>query len=93
MKDSSKAIVTLVVIFVTVASTVTFGLGQLWLVELEAALGTANNALSTAGAAQSLAQQATVAAAEAQQVGDAAQMCCIETSDKLDRMFQRSMKP
>ncbi len=67
--------------------------------EMEELRGTANNALSTAQAAQQSASAAQTAADgvaatanEAKASADAAQSCCTETSDKIDRMFQRSMQ-
>ncbi|MFH0343955.1 MAG: Lpp/OprI family alanine-zipper lipoprotein [Chromatiales bacterium] len=67
--------------------------------DLERVEGTANNALSTAqaaqqtaGAAQAAADNAASVSTEAKADADAAQLCCTETSDKIDRMFQRSMQ-
>ena len=67
--------------------------------EMEEVRGTANNAMSTAqaaqqsvGAAQAAADNAAAVAQEAKASADAAQSCCTETSDKIDRMFQRSMQ-
>ncbi len=67
--------------------------------DLERVEGIANNALSTAqaaqqtaGAAQAAADNAASVSTEAKADADAAQLCCTETSDKIDRMFQRSMQ-
>ncbi|MGH8511087.1 MAG: Lpp/OprI family alanine-zipper lipoprotein [Gammaproteobacteria bacterium] len=67
--------------------------------DLERVEGVANNALSTAqaaqqtaGAAQAASDSAASVATEAKSDADAAQSCCTETSDKIDRMFQRSMQ-
>ncbi len=63
--------------------------------DLERVEGIANNALSTAqaaGGAQTAADNAVSVAQEAKASADAAQACCTETSDKIDRMFQRSMQ-
>ncbi len=67
--------------------------------DLERVEGIANNALSTAqaaqqsaGAAQTAADGVAATANEAKASADAAQACCTETSDKIDRMFQRSMQ-
>ncbi len=67
--------------------------------DLERVEGVANNALSTAqaaqqtaGAAQAASDSAASVATEAKSDADAAQLCCTETSDKIDRMFQRSMQ-
>lgn len=67
--------------------------------DLDAVRDTANNALSTAqaaqtsvSAAQAAADNAAAVAQEAKASADAAQACCTETSDKIDRMFQRSMQ-
>ncbi len=67
--------------------------------DLERVEGIANNAMTTAqaaqqsvSAAQAAADNAAAVAQEAKASADAAQACCTETSDKIDRMFQRSMQ-
>lgn len=66
--------------------------------DLERVEGIANQAASDAAAAkaaatgaQSAARDSAAAAAEAQRTGDAAQRCCSENSEKLDRMFHKAM--
>jgi hypothetical protein len=68
-----------------IALSVCFTAGCATTSQLEEVKATADNALSTAQAAQS-------AAADAKQAADAAQACCNENSEKLDRMFERSMR-
>jgi uncharacterized protein DUF3359 len=59
------------------------------------ATGAANEAraaTATANSAQSAANDAAAAAAEAQRTADAAQACCNETNDKLDRAWHKGMQ-
>lgn len=56
------------------------------------ALETANNAADRANNAQSTANQALDAARRAQSTADAAQACCNENSQKIDRAFEQSMR-
>jgi hypothetical protein len=55
-------------------------------------MSTAQAAQQSVGAAQAAADNAAAVAQEAKASADAAQACCTETSDKIDRMFQRSMQ-
>ncbi len=56
------------------------------------ALQKAEAAQQSASAAQAAADNAASVAQETKASADAAQACCTETSDKIDRMFQRSMQ-
>lgn len=67
--------------------------------QLEEVRATANNALSEARAAgtkadeaMSTATSAVSAGEQAQRAADNAQACCNDTTDKLDRMFERAMR-
>lgn len=67
--------------------------------DLERVEGIATNAATaaraatdTATSAQSAANDAAAAAAEAQRTADAAQACCNETNDKLDRAWDKGMR-
>lgn len=53
---------------------------------------TADSAQSAASAASAKADQAAAQAAAAKQAADKAMQCCLETNEKIDRMFQRSMQ-
>lgn len=50
------------------------------------------SARGAADAAQARADEAAAAAAAAQSTADAAQTCCSENSQKIDSMFDRSMR-
>lgn len=52
----------------------------------------AENAQATASAASTKADQAAAQAAAAKQAADQAMQCCLQTNEKIDRMFQRSMQ-
>mgnify|MGYP001184552237 CR=1 FL=1 len=52
----------------------------------------AENAQATASAASAKADQAAAQAAAAKQAADRSMQCCLETNEKIDRMFQRSMQ-
>jgi murein lipoprotein len=52
---------------------------------------TAQEAQSTADEASTVADQAAETANEALRVSDEANTCCVETNEKIDRMFKRSM--
>jgi Alanine-zipper, major outer membrane lipoprotein len=52
----------------------------------------ARAAAATANSAQSAANDAAAAGAEAQRTADAAQACCNETNDKLDRAWHKGMQ-
>lgn len=52
---------------------------------------TAQEAQSTAEEASTVADQAADTANEALRAADEAGACCIETNEKIDRMFKRSM--
>ncbi len=56
------------------------------------ATAAANAARDAAAAAQARADEAAAAAAAAQSTADAAQTCCSENSQKIDSMFDRSMR-
>ncbi len=82
-----------------IALAVGFGAGCATTGELEEVKGIATKAaqdasaaLSTANSAQSAANDAAAAAAEAQRTADAAQACCNETNDKLDRAWHKGMQ-
>ncbi|MGH8594086.1 MAG: Lpp/OprI family alanine-zipper lipoprotein [Gammaproteobacteria bacterium] len=67
--------------------------------QLEEVRATANNALSEARAAgtksdeaMNTATSAMSAGEQAQRAADNAQACCNDTTDKLDRMFERAMR-
>ncbi len=78
-----------------IALAVGLGAGCATSGELEEVKGIANNALNEARAARDVAnsaQGANEAAAEAQRTADAAQACCNETNDKLDRAWEKGMR-
>ena len=56
-----------------------------------AALAKANDAYNLATNAREIASEASYAAEQAQNTADAAMECCIENSQKLDRMFEKAM--
>lgn len=67
--------------------------------QFDAVSQTANNALSEARAAQGAANnalnrasEAAEAARRAQSTADAAQACCNDNSEKIDRMFNQTMR-
>ncbi len=67
--------------------------------QLEEVRATANSALSEARAAGTKADEAMnnatsamSASEQAQRAADNAQACCNDTTDKLDRMFERAMR-
>lgn len=60
--------------------------------EARKAAGDAANALKTAQAANSTADAAAAAAAAAQTSADAAMACCTGNKDRIERMFEQTMK-
>lgn len=52
---------------------------------------TASEAMTAADEAKTAAQQASETANEALRVGEEANTCCVNTNEKLDRAFKRSM--
>jgi ElaB/YqjD/DUF883 family membrane-anchored ribosome-binding protein len=60
--------------------------------ELDAVQATANSALSEAKAARETASEAATAAQEAKSAADSANSCCQENTEKLNRMFERTMR-
>lgn len=59
--------------------------------QVAAAKSAADSAQATASAASSKADAAGAAANEALAAAKAAQQCCVDTNEKIDRMFQKSM--
>lgn len=51
----------------------------------------AESAQATASSAAAKADQAAAMAAAAKQAADKSMQCCLETNEKIDRMFQRAM--
>lgn len=60
--------------------------------EARKAAGDASKALAAAQAAQSSADAAASAAASAQSAADSAMSCCNENKDRIERMFEQTMK-
>ncbi len=67
--------------------------------QLDSVASTANNALSEARSARSAADSAATAARQAQAAAEAAQRsadealaCCRDNSDKIERLFERTMQ-
>lgn len=67
--------------------------------EFDAVSATANNALTearaakaAADAAQKTASDAAYAAQQAQSAADAANQCCRDNTEKLDRLFEKTMR-
>ncbi len=52
----------------------------------------ASDAMKTAQAAQAAADAAAATAAEAKSAADAAMSCCNENKDRIERMFEQTMK-
>ena len=67
---------------------------QLSAVESKAssALSEARAAASTANGAMKLASEAAEAAKQAQSAADAAMACCSENKDRIERMFEQTMR-
>ncbi len=67
---------------------------QLAAVEAKAssAMSEARSASSAAKAAMDAATKASAAAASAQSAADAAMSCCSENKDRIERMFEQTMK-
>ncbi len=77
-----------------IALAVGLGAGCATSGELEEVKGIATNALNEAKAARAAADsaQGAEAAAEAQRTADAAQACCTETKDQLERAWHKGMQ-
>ncbi|MEM7543399.1 MAG: Lpp/OprI family alanine-zipper lipoprotein [Pseudomonadota bacterium] len=60
--------------------------------EARGASSKAQQAMTAAEAAQSAADAAAAAAAEAKSTAEAAMSCCNENKDRIERMFEQTMK-
>ncbi|MCZ6892480.1 MAG: alanine-zipper protein [Gammaproteobacteria bacterium] len=60
--------------------------------EARSAASTAQNAMKAAEAAQAAADAAAATAAEAKSTAEAAMSCCNENKDRIERMFEQTMK-
>lgn len=60
--------------------------------KINSAMSEARSASSTAKSAMDAAAAAAAAAAQAQSTADAAMACCGENKDRIERMFEQTMK-
>lgn len=85
---------TIAVVMGTLSACATVKPEQLAAVEakISSAMSEARSASSTAKAAMDAANAAAAAAASAQSSADAAMACCGENKDRIERMFEQTMR-